>query len=158
VDEFIIWAAGLFDGEGGITIHRPSYELLVTLTNSCKPALVLFKQKFRGNIGTTVSSTSHKPCYQYYFTWDGAREFLTLVLPYLRIKKLEAQLALDYISTISSLASLRGGRRAGRKLTGVERKARMEFRRQLKAIRATKTSVIPSERYTVPQGRLFGEN
>lgn len=161
MDEFIIWAAGLFDGEGGITIIRPYYNLLVSVTNTYKPVLQLFEQRFAGTMQMTVDprkSSRHKsnfPCYQFFFKYDSAKEFLILVLPYLRIKKSEAQLALDYISTVTNLASLRGGRLAGIKMTGLERKARREFYDRLQIIKTTKSSLIPFERYTVPQGRLF---
>jgi len=163
MDEFIIWAAGLFDGEGCISIKKPQYHLEVTVTNTYKPALESFKQRFDGSIRITGKSSrtdkhaSKIPAYQFAFSYQGAKEFLILALPYLRIKRLEAEIALDYISTISNLASLRGGRLAGRKMTGLERKARLEFRRQLQAIRKGEV-VTPSKPLVVPQGRLFSEN
>ena len=121
MNEFIIWAAGFFDGEGGVTIRRPFYELAVSVTNTCKPVIELFQQRYDGHIGTTPSGGGGKlVCYQFVFSWEAAKQFLIEVMPYLLVRKAEAQLALDYISTISNLASLRGGRSAGRKMTGLD--------------------------------------
>ena len=164
MDEFIIWAAGLFDGEGCVAINQPAYELQVSIANSYKAAIELFKERYSGTItitgrpGQTILEgkyTRKLTSYQFYFDFNGAKAFLSLALPYLRIKRAEAQVALDYISTISNLANLRGGRLAGKKILGIEKEARKDFALQLKAIRANKSINIPLERYIVPQGKLF---
>lgn len=167
MDEFIIWAAGLFDGEGSVSINRPAYGLVVGIANSYRSALELFKQRYAGYInpitkrGQDIFHDKYKArvtCYQFIFTWDSAKAFLMAVLPYLRIKKLEAELALDYISTITNLASLRGGRRAGIKMTGLERGARFEFFKKLKAIREGSSLLPLTDPLVTPQLPLFSEN
>ena len=167
VDDFIIWAAGLFDGEGSITIKRPSYSLQVSIANSFKPALELFRQRFSGSLGLVkkagepISGSryfSKVNSYQFVFTYEGARAFLTTALPYLRIKRAEAELALDYLSTIESLKSLRTGYGVAKKITGIERKARINFRARLRAIRQSPDLVTLNEPIVVPQLRLFSNN
>jgi len=167
MNEFAIWAAGFFDGEGSITINRPHYALMVAVTGSDKPVLELFRQRYKGYLnriskaGKVILEGKYKSkvdCYQFIFEYDSAVLFLRDILPYLKVKKAQAELALEYIPTIKNLASLRGGRLAGRKMTGLERKARIEFYKRLKAIRQGAIPIPLTEPLTSPQLSLFSEN
>ena len=167
MDDFIIWAAGFFDGEGSISINRPSYALVVAVTGSNKSVLEMFRQRYKGYLnriskaGKIILEGKYKSkvdCYQFIFEYDNATVFLRQVLPYLKVKKEQAELALEYIPTIKNLASLRGGRLAGKKMTGLERKARINFCKRLKTIREGSSPMPLTEPLSSPQLSLFSEN
>ena len=166
MEEFIIWAAGFFDGEGSITINRPHYALVVGISNSDKSVLEAFRQRYKGYLNRTnkagddVLKGKYKhniDCYQFIFEYDATAAFLYAVLPHLRVKKAQAELALEYIATIKSLASLRGGRRGGKRMTGIERQARIEFYHKMQTIRKCGCLFAPVA-FVNPQMALFGQN
>lgn len=169
-DSFIIWAAGFFDGEGGVTIPGPpSYGLHVAITGTHRPTLEKeFAQRYPGTLGICAKKgrpigksgySVRQTCYSFTFTFWGAREFLPLILPYLRVRREEAQLALDYISSVLSLASLRGGfgTGSGRRLTGIERAVRRQFYLRLKTLRDSSPppSVEPQPELLPTQEKLL---
>lgn len=96
------YLAGFIDGEGHIGIKKykrgnnsPTYSERVSVGGICKLAIYSFNDYYPGYI------YHHKPndkspngFYSWEVTDNKAREFLLLVLPYLRIKKLEAQIVL----------------------------------------------------------------
>ena len=155
MEDFTIWAAGFFDGEGSVTIIKSAYGLQISVTNNYKTIIEEFARRFDGSIATTSRANRKNKTYQFFFSFKAAREFLTQVLPYLRVKRADAELALDYISKITELASLRGGCRAGVKMTGIEYQARKEFRLRLKAIRQGSPPFTPTPLPSTPQGKLF---
>lgn len=152
MDDFLIWAAGFFDGEGcvsitGSNIGQTPYYLIVSIANNCKSSLELFVKRsygtitFRAPAGTPTATKYFTKADSYIFTFSrqGAKEFLTLALPYLRVKQAEAKLALDYINVVSSLASLRYKRRGYfERRTSIEREVCRNFYLNLKAIREGK--------------------
>lgn len=167
MDDFVIWAAGFFDGEGSISINRPYYALVVGISSSCHSVLEIFHQRYKGYLNRTNTAgrvilegkyKSKVDCYQFIFDYDSASVFLREILPYVKVKKAQVELALEYIPTIKNLASLRGGRCAGKKMTGLERKARLDFFKRLKAIREGSKPIPLTEPLTSPQLGLFSKN
>ena len=92
--------AGLFDGEGSIVIGKrrpgagsgayPSYRLQVVLVSKYKEHLRRLASTFGGTTGLKVDAG------YWQIGASNARDFLVAVLPYLREKKLEAKLAIQF--------------------------------------------------------------
>lgn len=111
VNTELAWIAGFFDGEGCVCIYRskeaPSqlrrngrgrHVLTLSLTQKTKEILDWVASMFGGRVEKYRTS---KPCY----TWtlcgrDKQRAFIYAVLPYLKLKKRQAELALEYLDTV----------------------------------------------------------
>jgi hypothetical protein len=102
----VAWAAGLFDGEGSISIilHRPAkkppyHYLNVSVTNTCVPALEAIRSIFGYGC---VSRRNRIEGRRAVFTWatgaHAAEVFLRAILPYAVIKRPQIELALEYRS------------------------------------------------------------
>lgn len=97
--ELAAYFAGLFDGEGYITVHVPQHKnsavLYAGLGSTDFSVLELLRRTFGGCL-TAVrisSKVSKKPSREWKITNEGAADFLRTVYPYLRIKKHQAALA-----------------------------------------------------------------
>lgn len=118
--EQIGWAAGLFDGEGSVCIDRGGVgKVIVSVTNSYRPALKLFKDWFDGYITTD----SRKPVFRWWQYSKGAALFLLKIRPYLQIKKKQAEAAIDY-----HMLSRDGRRRGGLPTRELRQRARLAER------------------------------
>lgn len=109
-DTDLAWIAGFFDGEGCVCIYRskeaPSqlrpngrgrHVLNLTLTQNNKEILDWVASVFGGR----VRSYRENICYRWYLCGrDKQRAFLYAVLPYLKLKKRQAELALEYLDTV----------------------------------------------------------
>lgn len=105
----VAYCAGLFDGEGCIRIAkykkgRASYNLkcLLEMANEYIPQL--FKFHFGGGVYSKKRIINGKP---YFATrWEistrVASNFLEVVLPYLKLKKAEAELGIKFAKGIHS--------------------------------------------------------
>ena len=100
----IAWAAGLFDGEGCLVIRKPSkscraWVLQLNLSNTHRPALEQFIRIV--DVGHLRFRT-FKPKNQWRTVWTWqtasrkAEQVLRILLPYLVIKRVEAELALEF--------------------------------------------------------------
>lgn len=97
--ENIIYISGLFDGEGSINVHRSGDKKLwlqITITNTHYETL-----KWISNIcGGTIRSSGGKKKYKPVFSWQAsswmAYSLLKIMLPYLKIKKEQALIAINY--------------------------------------------------------------
>jgi hypothetical protein len=105
---FVAWAAGFFDGEG--CIHAgfetaPKYglrtHLMVVVGQTVPGPLVAIQSRWGGSLR---DQPARNPRHQHQWHWrligKNAAPFLTDVLPYLRVKRRAALLALDYIALI----------------------------------------------------------
>ena len=100
--EELAYTAGLFDGEGYISIgisdgyHRP----FVGMSNTHLATLTRLQQQWGGGVRRLPERpTETKPCYQWMI--GGAiqvGEFLRAVRPWLIIKEPEAWLALEFLA------------------------------------------------------------
>jgi hypothetical protein len=106
----LAYVAGLFDGEGSIVIGYnkpdatrgrkvPSYWLQVGITNTDRPLIDWLHATFDGHISDNSHSPSRKnqrPCWVWRTMGTQARAFLQDISPYLRIKKDQALLAIEF--------------------------------------------------------------
>jgi hypothetical protein len=104
-DVDLAYAAGVFDGEGSVSLdmkqkaaHRAKHGVLrVNVTNTCEELIDWFEDKFGGHTYMNDSRSSrnvHK--------WQAgarvARDFLQQVLPYLIVKRRQAEIAILFQS------------------------------------------------------------
>lgn len=94
------WFAGMFDGEGCLSLNlqkNSRFLLGVSVTNTNIESLELFQLQFGGR----VAQHSGRSCWRWRLSGrDKTKAFLETILPYLVIKKKQAQLVLDYLSTV----------------------------------------------------------
>ena len=97
----IAYTAGLVDGEGSIIIAKSystkygnCYRITTTIANNNLVILEWVNDKFGGHIHKSNS------CYMWQLNGKKCHKFLTSLTPYLKIKSEQAELALQYISTI----------------------------------------------------------
>lgn len=94
----IIWAAGFIDGEGCIRINsytsRKStlYNIVLKVSQKKKEPLEILVSLFGGKIG----KYGQRNIYQWQVTNKMANEALKSLLPYLILKKEQAELALSF--------------------------------------------------------------
>lgn len=96
------YLAGLFDGEGCIYITAPplnqrdtKYQLLVHISNNYRPIIDELHERYGGTIQRVVTARKNVN-FTLHFRSRKAAELLRLMLPYLRIKKEQAVLALEF--------------------------------------------------------------
>lgn len=99
------YLAGFFDGEGSITItagmdrkkgKTPNYQMVVAVGQK-RPEIILTIHQMVG-MGKVYDRTSYRESVWYWrITHVQAREFLIVLLPYLKIKKREAELAIEFV-------------------------------------------------------------
>ena len=104
--EKIAYIAGMFDGEGSISIMKVlprngrvniEYKTVVSISNTFEPVIIWIKEKLNsGYISRTVNKKypQHKPNYRWMASYQQAYVFLKMVLPYLIIKQAQAELAI----------------------------------------------------------------
>ncbi|KKM14379.1 hypothetical protein LCGC14_1706750 [marine sediment metagenome] len=94
--------AGFFDGEGCIMIKKPSkacmnYILEVRITNTYRPILEEYARIFGGTVhGGTRLQAQYKEKWQWCISSKKAFEFLKAIVPFLRLKRPEAELAIEF--------------------------------------------------------------
>ena len=103
-DTDIAYMAGIFDGEGWVGINTskphgkhksPRYSLYMGVANTYIPVLEMFAEEFGGHI--KLASGKNKPCYSWRTTSHKAAHVLKVLMPYLRIKKDQALVAIEYV-------------------------------------------------------------
>ena len=101
----LAYAAGIIDGEGCIFFNkarRPDYSGCccsprVSVTNTNEWICRWFQMRFGGNINKHQTKTNWKPCYIWYVSGQNTLSFLQLMLPYLQLKKAQAELVIEYL-------------------------------------------------------------
>lgn len=101
------YIAGLFDGEGCICIalkktnmKYPRVILLVTIANTNKDVLLWCKEVIGNgsvNLNYEVKGENRKPCSLFSISYKPAMLFLKDILPFLKIKKERANLAVKFV-------------------------------------------------------------
>lgn len=96
------YIAGFFDGEGCISLSLKGLRLILTNTDK----LILEEiQRYFGDLGQVTSKLRYKndnfrkPCFQLIYWNKHAEEVLVILRPYLRQKKEQARLALQFQRT-----------------------------------------------------------
>lgn len=90
------YAAGLFDGEGCISIqeYKGIFQKSVRLAATYRPVVEALCEKYRGNIA--CQTTTHRNAHYWYLTSkNDIAAFLEDVLPYLLEKKQQAEVMLE---------------------------------------------------------------
>ena len=110
--EDAIYIAGLFDGEGCISLSKSTY-----LRSRCKTSTYILRARIRmtdieivkwlhKTIGgrfyglRKVKITHHKPYAEWGVAGKNTVEFLSQIYPYLKVKKLQTQVAFEYGKTL----------------------------------------------------------
>lgn len=96
----IAYIAGFFDGEGCVRIKHAnqggnSYYVWVAITNTDKPTLDFVMELFGGQIRKAEKKTN-KWAYHFLITSSEAVDMLKTLLPFLRQKKEQAELAVYF--------------------------------------------------------------
>lgn len=127
-DQWLIWAAGFFDGEGCISIiqHKSTLRryLQVTAAQADLRPLRILQALFGGRLKPHKQSTN-RPVFFWTTSCRQASNALSEMLPYLVVKKDQADCALEFSATIG----------LGRKATPELRQQREEFRKRLAALK-----------------------
>lgn len=107
----LAYFAGIMDGEGSIVIHTQhhskgkysdrarmtSYVLTVGVANTNEWIIKQLQLAFGGYVGITSHGNDYRrTCYEWNVTSVRAMNFLVAILPYLRIKKPQADVAIDF--------------------------------------------------------------
>jgi len=100
----LAYLAGIFDGEGSISItksHRnkkfnPTYAIRISV-QMCNPYIPhLFLDTFGGSINCYEHKGNQLPHWHWHLWSTKAIPFLETLMPYLRLKKNEAELAIEF--------------------------------------------------------------
>jgi hypothetical protein len=97
------YMAGLFDGEGYISTnlyrregHLDRITLTVGISMTTPAPLRLVKEKYGGNLFCYARpNPNHRPLWQWVITSTKGAAFLRIIEPYLIVKRLECELALE---------------------------------------------------------------
>jgi len=95
----LAYVAGIIDGEGWIGIYTANkiYRLNVGVSNTNEWLVRWLEFAFGGHMHVLpVRHPNAKLQYDWQMCGRKAAEFLTLIYPYLRIKRYQAEIALDY--------------------------------------------------------------
>ena len=115
--ETLAYVAGLFDGEGSIVIgcslgrtnrKNPCYFLQVGITNTDRELIDWLHRTFGGHVSDNSHSPSRskqRPCWAWRVTSRQAHGFLKKILPYLRTKKTQANIAIEFQEHMTAFAS-----------------------------------------------------
>jgi len=115
----LAYTAGLFDGEGCIVIAlyrkpyrgrvTPSYALVCNVNITNKPIIDWLRETYGGSIieQTKYRPANYKRCWSWRVTSRKADKFLKAILPYLKLKKAQASLAIEFQKTRRNHGSIR---------------------------------------------------
>ncbi len=113
----IAYLAGFFDGEGTIGIYTDNgsrYVVRISLSNTSKESVYLFKQYFGGCV-FTQKRNEQKPTWRTVYRWQigntQADRFFEIITPYLRLKYRQAKLAIQFRARRNPLERLGKKRR-----------------------------------------------
>jgi hypothetical protein len=100
------WMAAMIDGEGCIRLKKlsscniarsPSYCVHLIITGTDRKLLDFLVSEFGGSIGKrSVKNSSHRQSWGWFLYGKRAIEILESVLPYLIIKKQQAEMMIEY--------------------------------------------------------------
>lgn len=145
----LAYLAGIIDGEGHIGIagskkpsNRIDWVLRLSISNTSEELMDWLDETF-GHIVTTKYKRLHRRAHVMVWRTSGrqTQEILRLVLPYLRIKREQAELALSM-----NIGPYGGGCRWS--ITNEERDSRIEIYRQMRELNSKDGSKGQYERLT----------
>ena len=99
--EALAYLVGFFDGEGSVGIYKDghgNYYCKVSVVNTFLPILKEYKEAFGGSIYKHISKEeNHRQAWTWQIAGQSARPFLTTILPLLKEKFGQVQIALDFL-------------------------------------------------------------
>jgi LAGLIDADG endonuclease len=109
-NEELAYLAGFIDGEGSISIFSssskskgkiyPRLRLILSAYNTNEAVLQWIKSRFGGTvIRVKRSRRQHKQCYAWNTGWQNASSVLQAAMPFLRVKKPQAELFIACANT-----------------------------------------------------------
>jgi hypothetical protein len=152
------YMAGMVDGEGSVTLIKAAwkrnragfqFQPLLTIANTFRPVLErLVEMCGNGRIVATYNTkhAAHKVGYRVVFTSNQIRHVLPQLVPYLVIKKRQAELLIEYL----------GEWRKGLHITDESYRRGEDFRQQLRALnqRGNDPTVAEAEWAAIRPSRL----
>lgn len=100
--EILAYTAGIVDGEGCVAIavyitkdSRTNYRLVVDVANTYKVVIAWLHETFGGSISFTALN-NRRPCWIWHIGGRKASLFLESIRPFLRVKALQADLAVEF--------------------------------------------------------------
>lgn len=106
VDVDKAYLAGFYDGEGSIILQkkRGTYGLVVKVSNTSRGVIDWVRETVGHGCVTTESKKNplHKDAHIHCITGKRAGKLLEQLRPYLKIKQDQADVALEFIETLSS--------------------------------------------------------
>jgi hypothetical protein len=142
------WAylAGFFDGEGCIVIQSGisgfqkslSHRLQISIGNTYKPVMDWIKKEIRlGSLYGQGGKKQKKVCWNWYCRGNQAAFILRNLLPYLKVKRAQAELAFQFLT---EREILKIGRRLG--VSSAEIAKREWFKKSISALNQGKSYSI----------------
>ena len=96
------YVAGFFDGEGYISIEKKQLNLRVGIANTNKDIMEWIHINFGGQMQkVNAEKYKHKPCYLWRASSKQAENFLKYIYPFLKVKKLRAEIAFKLRETFN---------------------------------------------------------
>jgi hypothetical protein len=142
----LAYIAGIFDGEGHVSIdrtegakstHAPVHYLQVGVTNTDRDLIEWLLCTYGGHVGRTGLRDGHRrDAYRWRLTGPPGAKFLRELQPFLRIKRRQAEIAIEFAHEMAT-------RQRGKSLTEYEVDRREELRQTLKASRTDKFTPTP---------------
>jgi hypothetical protein len=140
--ETLAYAAGLFDGEGYVDIYKastskasksPSFMLRVIISQKDGIIMNWLQDNFGGYVQLEKRSNS------YIYRWDTrsqkAEKFLSSILPFVKIKTEQVQVALAFERKKSTYLNTLKGNQGFRQITSEEIEWRYKIRDHLKKLK-----------------------
>lgn len=130
-ETFLAYLAGFIDGEGCFGLYQNGSRL--TVANADRETLEWFVNTTGLGViaGKLQKSDKHRPCYLWTVQADGLRQLIPVLLPYLRTKKRDAEILLEYLQSVTATN--------GYNLSAIDRK--IKYRLLLDEIHRTPVAV-----------------
>lgn len=136
----LAWMAGFLDGEGSIMLGKTSktqkpgfyFWRRITISNTRYDILEIFKSRFGGSIRKCTKTKLNVNSKNMFFWCVASKEgevFLKSIYPYIKLKKIQADLYLEF----SKMIPTHGGG-PGYGLTDENIKDRLDFVNRMKAL------------------------
>jgi hypothetical protein len=142
-DRELCYLAGLFDGEGCITIslakgkkrRQPMHLLVCALAMTDEAAVRAYHEKFGGQFDGPVKRPRRQPQWRWRVSANDALKFIKTLQPYLRVKAAQARVGVEFqedkprtlICTLNELNRREGLRQKIHSLNGNKRIKRGKF-------------------------------
>lgn len=147
----LAYIAGIIDGEGCVGIHKcPDkrgysrlHYLYLCISNNNPIVIDYFQSKLGGNITKRKSHPEWNPNYKWFIRSGKAEEVLSIVLPFLLIKKEQAKVGIEFSKIKSSTQ--------GKRLSVEEWNLREEYYLKIKELNNLYTKPKPHHQKLQPQ-------